>query len=181
MGRWIFKSLLVLLVLVMALAGVVTLGRGALDQLRPHPRYQVAFRDIECTPPPGMSRQDFLDEVQYLAQCPDRLALLDEELSQHLVLAFARHPWVENVEQVEVRPPRQVQVRLVHRTGVLAVQSADGIRVVDAGGIVLPRGAPHAGLPRLEALFSSPRGPAGTRWGDPEIEAAARRAAQRRS
>src|SRR5262249_11840426 len=68
-----------------------------------------------------LAAADFLGEVQYLAEWPDRLRLLDPALPRQLADVFARHPWVERVEGVRVEPDRAlVAVRLAYRRPVLA-------------------------------------------------------------
>ena len=44
-------------------AAVVALGHLARDRLRGSDRYAVAFADIDCPAPPGLTRPEFLDEV----------------------------------------------------------------------------------------------------------------------
>src|SRR5262249_11509433 len=109
---------------------------------------------------------------------PERLPLLDEDLPRRLAEAFERHPWVEKVERVEVCPPGRVQVRHVYRVPVLAVPVAGQLRAVDCHGILLPATAPPQVLPVFKEPAAPPQGPAGTPWGDPAVEAAARAAAQ---
>jgi hypothetical protein len=177
MRKWTAKSLALLLAVGLFLAGVIGLGRLALESLRSQDRYTLPFGEIVCTPPPGLTRADFLDEVQYLARFPARLHLLDQQLARQLAEAFARHPWVAQVEQVEVVPPRQVRVRLLYRQPVLAVPIAGQVRVVDRQGILLPRGAPSDHIAVFRGKAPPPSGPAGTRWGDAAVEAAAQAAA----
>jgi hypothetical protein len=167
-------------VLVAALLGAGWLARAGLRQ---DERYIIAFADIDCPPPPGQDRGDFLGEVQYLAGLPDRLSLLDDDLAERLHQAFGRHPWTASVTRVEVVLPRQVRVELVYRTPVLAVplpsRSTAGARVVDRDGVLLPVRAAAPGLPilvRRESL-KSPAGLPGTPWGDATVAAAARIAA----
>src|SRR5207247_10015721 len=107
---------------------------------------------------------------------PDRLRLLDEDLPARLAEAFARHPWVEQVERVTVVPPRQLEVHLVYRTPALAVLLAGQRRAVDGQGVVLPATAGSEGLPLYAGPVTSPIGPAGQPWGDRALEAAARTA-----
>ncbi len=123
---------------------------------------------------PGLDSDEFLSEVQYLAGWPDRLCLLDEDLSSRIAGAFARHPWVEQVENVTLRPDRSVRVRLRFRTPILAVRYGGQLRAVDVQGILLPVTAPTSSLPIYEGVASTPGGPAGTPWGDPAVMAAAR-------
>jgi hypothetical protein len=182
------------------LAGLTFVGRAARDELRRQERYTIAFADIECAPPPGQERGEFLDEVQYLAGLPDHLWLLDDDVAERLHQAFARHPWVEKVARVETTLSPQVRVELVYRTPVLGVpliQSGQEVpggvvwleafsgggcnaampgRTVDREGILLPTRATWPCIPIVETHESikSPAGPAGTHWGDPTVEAAAR-------
>jgi hypothetical protein len=78
-------------------------------------RYTVPFANLDCPPPPNQSRAEFLAEVQYLGDLPDQLHLLDPDLPSRLQDAFARHPAVKKVLEVNVLPTRQVQVRLTYR------------------------------------------------------------------
>src|ERR1700733_12715619 len=83
--RWLVKSTLLLVVIAAFLASVIVAGRWGLEQLRGNPRYQVAFADIECEPPPGMTKQDFFDEVLYASpRLAKPLDVLDEGLPKKL-------------------------------------------------------------------------------------------------
>jgi hypothetical protein len=117
--RWLRHGtrLVLLLLLVAAVIGAVILaGHWGLEQLRGRDRYYVPFADIECAPPAGMSRQDFLNEVRYESPAlPSRLHLLDPDLPRRLQEGFAKHRWVESVESVQLIPPRQIVVKLVYR------------------------------------------------------------------
>jgi hypothetical protein len=81
---------------------------------------------------------------------------------------------VKDVAEVTVASPRQVHVRLVFRTPVLAVPLGTTLRAVDAGGVLLPAQAATEGLPVFQGRANPPVGPAGSRWGDPAVEARAR-------
>jgi hypothetical protein len=183
-GRTLLVRILVPpLLALLLLTGLLLLGRMARDDLRPQERYTAAFADIECAPPPGVERAEFLDEVQYLATLPDRLSLLDEGLAVRLAEAFVRHPWVEGVERVEVTAPRRVRVRLAYRVPVLMVPSwpreagEPEQTAVDGNGVLLPPLPPGPSLPELRNTVSRPAGPSGTAWGDLAVMAAARTAA----
>ncbi len=161
------------------MAGLIAVGEYAQEQLRDRDRYTLPFTAIECLPPPPyQSRGDFLEEVQYLSRLPGRLRLLDADLAKQLADGFAQHPGVQKVEQVEVTA-RQVRVRLHYRRPTLAVRCGDMVRVVDAEGILLPKEAPAKDLPVFAGQAPPPCGPAGTRWGNAGVEAAARAASQR--
>src|SRR5437773_1741348 len=54
------------------LAGVILGGGWLREQLRDRGPAICNFADIECPSPPGLSREDFLAEVQFLGNLPDR-------------------------------------------------------------------------------------------------------------
>jgi hypothetical protein len=176
MARW----LLLLVGVSLVLGGVIYLGRLAVEELRRHDHYRIRFADILCEPPPGMTRADFLDEVQYLSNFRAEIRPLDSELPQRLAEAFATHPWVEAVERVEVADIATIKVSLRFRSPVLAVPWDGQLRAVDAGGVLLPGDAGTDGLPVFTGTAQPPRGAAGTTWGDERVLAAARAAAQKR-
>jgi hypothetical protein len=172
---WLLKCTLLLILIAAFLGGVIGAGWWGLEQLRGSQRYDVAFANIECEPPVGMPRQDFLDEVRYGApSLPKQLSLLDEELTNKLRAGFAKHAWVEKVEGVEIKRPKQIIVKLTYRTPVLAVKVGSKMRAVDGNGVLLPKNAPTLGLPVYEGDAPPPAKEAGTPWGDPNVEAAAR-------
>jgi hypothetical protein len=192
MRKSLLQALLPLLIAALFLAVLIGLGGAAREALRGRGSYTVAFADIDCPPPPGQERGDFLGEVQYVGGLPDRLNLLDDGLAERLAGAFAKHPWVEKVERVEIVPPGWVRVQLQCRTPVLYV-SPQGIRKwedagwyppainlaapvpVDRHGVVLPGRAwkDKQGLPSLFNLNASRPPPAGSPWGDAAVQAAA--------
>jgi hypothetical protein len=172
---WLWRGLLLLAGVLLFLGGLLYLGHLALDHLRQEDAYQVRFTSIDCQPPPGMSRVDFLDEVQYLAELPATLPALDEDLPRRLAEAFACHPWVEKVEQVQIDAPNRARIKLHYRRAVLAVRWNNQLRAVDSNGILLPATASTQGLPIFPGKAQPPRGPAGTLWDDPAVMAAARK------
>jgi hypothetical protein len=176
--RWLFQGVALTLLVAGLLAGIIWLGQMTREQIRSHDRYITAFADIDCPAPSGMTRNDFLDEVRYLASFPAQFGVLDEGLSEKLASAFGRHPWVTKVEGIDLEPPRRVQVRLVFRRPVLAIQTKDGLVAVDSQGIRLPKNAATQGLAVYPGTAPPPRGPAGTRWGDAHVEDYARQIGQ---
>lgn len=170
---WVLFTLAPCGVVLAVLAGVQVVGWWSRSALRGSDRFQLAFADIECTPPPALSQRDFLGEVQYLAGAPERIDLLARELPQALTIAFGRHPWVLEVERVEVLPERKVRVQLVHRTPVLAVMHARQRRAIDSQGVLLPATAPSKDLPLYCSPVPPPRGGPGTEWGDSTLRTAA--------
>ncbi len=193
MPRWSLKILGLVSAIGILLIGLISLNQLTRNQVRYRERYTVSFADIDCAPPSGVSRADFLEEAQYLGGLPSELSLLETGIASRLAAAFARHPWVEKVEQVEIDQPRHVRVRLAYRTPVLVVQpgleirfdtdpSAKGAnhaglgRMVDANGVLLPKSGSYPGLPTLAGKIPRPTGSSGRPWGDPAVRAAARTA-----
>jgi hypothetical protein len=164
-----------LLVVAGVLVGLIVLGRWGRERLRTRDRYLVPLAEIECVPPPGLERADFLAEVRYYAGLPERLQLLDEELPAQVRAGFAQHPWVAEVAGVEITSPRHIRVRLTYRQPVLAVRWGETLRAVDGQGVLLPAKAPTRGLPLYEGQARPPHGREGTSWGDADLEAEARR------
>jgi hypothetical protein len=155
----------------------MVLGVMALHALRGQERYQIAFADIDCVPPPHESRPVFLDEVQYFAGLPNSVCVLDDGLPARLSAAFARHPWVDEVKGVEITAPRRVRVQLVYRVAALTVALGDGIdRPVDRHGVRLPAAAVDPEVPVLRGDLRPPAGLEGQLWGDERVAAAARTA-----
>jgi hypothetical protein len=200
MGKGFLQALAALAGGVLLLAGVIAAGRWASASLRANQSYSIPFGSIECASPEGQLHEDFLAEVQFIAGEPDRVDLLDEALPGRLAAAFGRHPWVAEVQRVQVLAGRRLGVELRFRQAVLAVRlmkgevPADGsvplltwagvertgvvpCRAVDGGGVLLPAKATRHGLPILNAVVRMPAGGAGKAWGDPRVEAAAAAAA----
>jgi hypothetical protein len=194
--RWLAQFVGLLLTVGLLLGGVLWLGSYAREQLRQHERFQISFAEIDCIPPVPLQRTEFLEEVRYHAQLPERMAIFQDGLSDRLHEGFAKHPWVSRVEKVELSPPHTVRVTLAYREPVLAVvvtsdlagaamdSSLDSqtaslpLRTVDAQGILLPKKVPLSrGLP---IIYFAPRpaGGAGRAWGDPGVFAAAQTAAR---
>ena len=119
------------------LGGLMIVAKLARNALRTDERYQYPFKAIECPAPPGLEREAFLGEVRYLGELSESVPLLDESLPNRHAGAFARHPWVERVDKVEIGPSRRIAVRLTFRTPVLGVmQGGQVIRAVDAHGVL---------------------------------------------
>jgi hypothetical protein len=150
--------------------GVKQLGDGARRGLGTRDRYEVRFLDIDCDPPPGLSRAGFLAEVRFVSGFPETFQSLDPELGTRLSSAFAAHPWVAAVESVAVDPEQRVRVTLRYRVPALALRTGGGVRFVDAAGVLLPRQARADGLPEwvTEFVATDP----GKVWGNPDVKRA---------
>lgn len=183
MHKWIVQGLAPLMGAGLLLLGLIGVGRAARASLHQRPSYRVAFADLDCTPPEGMSRTAFLDEVRTLTHQEDALAVLDDDLTARLHRAFLVHPWVESVRRVDIEPRRSgkttVRLDLAYRRPVLAVgsstdQTVERKWIVDRYGILLPTAKVPAHLPLLLGAVPPPSGPAGSRWGDARVVVAAK-------
>jgi hypothetical protein len=166
---WLLAILTPVAAVVGVLYGVIALGRYASERLGNHDL--VAIAAVECVPPEGLSREEFLAQVQYLAGLPDKLDPAAGPIPAQLVAAFSRHPWVEQVIRVSIRPKPRVELR--YRTPVLAVEQNGERRAVDGQGVLLPETKSADALPILVGSHPRPGGPPGTKWGDPRIRDAA--------
>jgi len=110
------------------------------------------------------------------------MSLLDKTLPQKLMEAFTTHPWVEKVEQVDLRYPSGADIKLVYRVPVAFVELTQrGIVPVDRSGVVLPWYDAISDQQNehlvIQGVQSMPLGSAGTLWGDPLVQTAAQLAA----
>jgi hypothetical protein len=182
MRKWLIQVGALAVAIALLLAGLVTVGNVTRARLQDLDRYSLAFSEIQCDFPPGQTRADFLSEVQYLAGMPGRVRLLDESLPARLAEAFAAHPWVQRVEQVQILSTHDVRASLVFRNPLLAVKlsrssSAPSVRVVDEQGVLLPTSAPAEGLPTLTVEGKTAPSSAGRPWDTPAVTEASRIAA----
>lgn len=161
-------------------------------------RFQLAFQQLEHSSLPSYVAGNFLTEVQGLSQLPELLDTREAGLGGELAAAFAKHPWVEEVRQVALRPAGRIHVDLAFRVPValVALHSRSGVAghdsprskanegqlfLVDRFGIHLLRG-PETALLEKDLLLvlgidQPPSGPPGTPWGLALVQAAAQAAA----
>jgi hypothetical protein len=186
MSKWLMQMVAPLLGVGFAFSGLLALGQQARAVLRDQEGYRVAFHAIDCPVPDGLTRDEFLGEVQYVASWPDDVPLLDDNLPGRLQKAFAMHPWVEQVRRVEVAADRHIHLDLVFRAPVLSVPtrskgddvaSVTMYRGVDASGVLLPQSATDSGFkPSLASQLPFPGGRAGAVWDDVRVQTAVRTA-----
>jgi hypothetical protein len=168
---WLVQLVLPLSAGAALLAVVLLLGGVVRERLRQHGGKVIAFTEIECDPPEGLTREEFLQQVQYLANLPDEINLLDAETSTRIVDALLAHPLVAKVQRVEPLPAGRLRVQLVYRVAVLLVANPAG--VVDRDGVLLPSSTQRKDLPVLRARVAYPMAGPGHPWGDETVKAAA--------
>jgi hypothetical protein len=101
------------------------------------------FASIQCPSPPGLTRAELLEQVQYQGSLPDQINILAPDIESRVRRAFLGHPWVREVTALELRRG-QLRVGLLFREPVLFVRSSG--RAADREGSLLPHGAPLSGL-----------------------------------
>ncbi len=146
--------------------------------LSQRPEYQIDWSSVEITAPPKGVPSRIADDVRIRAQLPERLSVLQPGLARQLHDGFARHPWVERVNRVEVKRQRRISIDVTYRRVAVVVESSRGFYPVDAQGILLPPAdfTPEdvTRLPVCRNIKTLPQGGAGELWGDPVVECAAR-------
>jgi hypothetical protein len=174
MARLWSKPLVVIVLAAGVVAGLVLAGRVARDWLDRRGHFHIALADIQCPVPPGLTRGEFLAEVQYLGGLPDRISTVDAAMVLRLATAFTQHPWVEQFESAHLRAANQSPyVKLRLRTPALAAHG----RAIDGHGVLLPLSTSLTDLIEFRGAVTDSKSPAGAKWGDPAIESAAQIAA----
>jgi hypothetical protein len=165
-------------------AAVLTAGlflprlKGLAPDLERHSEYRLAAAQIEITAPPHWVPHDLVEQVVEHANLSRELSILDDNLVGEVAEAFRLSPWVDEVVSVTKSYPARVVVAVNYRRPVAMVEVRQGQYPVDSHGVLLPPqefsvADTHA-YPTITGVVSTPQGPAGTEWGDPVVEDAAR-------
>ena len=161
------------IVLVAGTAAIWGLAVRSADRLRRQPDAILLPEAIEVEGIEPWVRADLRAEALRDASLDVGLPLDDPALQQRLARAFDMHPWVRDVEGVEIRHPAAAIVRIRCREPVAMVAVPGGLLAVDADGVVLPSAdftaESAAAYPRLAGIASTPVGGEGTAWGDPTV------------
>jgi hypothetical protein len=180
-GKRAFKRLAFVVISLSLAGGMYELWKSVSSQVHSMPQFVVTAENVTVTPPPTWIRSDVKGEVVRDINLAEQVSILDEDLGERFYEAFAAHPWVAKVVRVLKRPPAGVDVDLVYRRPVLMVHVPDGLLPVDADCVQLltadfsPLEASR--YPRLVDVSRSTPPPAGTRWSDARVVAAAALAA----
>jgi len=144
------------------------------DRILAAPEYCIGPEQVEITPqPPWIPQSDIRAEVFRNPTLDGRLSIVDDDITERIANAFARHPWVAKVEAVKKRYST-VTVKLVYRKPVCMVElPGGGWLPVDVEAVLLPTGdfteVEAARYPRLLGVDRAPTGLAGSRWGDAKV------------
>jgi hypothetical protein len=157
------RLLLAIALGVAVIVGIIWLGHAAKEDLA------LVVDQLDVPSPPNMSRNDFLAEVRYQGNLPDKLHRGDPATAERLKQAFSKHPWVESVEIGPMTQAQPVIVRL--RVPALAV----GGRVLDRNGVLLPLRTATTGLPEYLGPGSSKDSESGKPFNDAAVVEVAKR------
>lgn len=174
---WMLLRIVLSLVLVAGLVvSVVWLGQVASRQLGERDRYRVPLDRVMFDIPPTLERKSFLAEVRYVSGLPETIDAADQNLLTVLRPAFEKHPWVEQLDAVVVRPDGEVHLSIRFRTPQLAIywRRADmnETRVLDKHGVLLPVDAITKNLPTLLNERAVDTAEAGKAWPEAEVQRA---------
>jgi hypothetical protein len=160
--------------------------RCSKPQLAQDPHFVLTLDKIRVTPTPPWIRSDVKAQVLRDANLIGTLSLLDEDetLALKIKQAFELHPWVASVSRITRGLPGSLDVELVYRKPVAAVESSDAGSVVlvpvDAEAVRLPEAdsteAERRHLPRISGITGRPL--VGDRWNDARVLGGAKLAVQ---
>lgn len=184
-----FRRLRVALILA-TIAGLSWGGHVLWEQVAPEvihrERYLLPADAITVTPTPAWITVDVREQVIKNADLDRRLSVVDDEFLKEINTAFALHPWVEAVSEIKKEYPPAVQIELIYRKPIAAVESTLGdsrrrdergamqLLPIDRNGIHLPAAdVPEVGLrylPRILDIVGRPL--PGQAWDDPRVAGA---------
>lgn len=174
-------------ILGITLVFVVFAGLGVLgwyfvkERVLRQPERLLSADKIVVSPPPDWVPNRFVEDVLRSFGL-NKMSLLDKTLPLKLMEAFTTHPWVEKVEQVDLRYPSGANIKLVYRVPAAFVEMTQrGSVPVDRNGVVLPWHDAMSDQQNeylvIQGIQSMPLGSVGTLWGDPVVQTAAQLAA----
>lgn len=141
-----------------------------LPDLRDRPEYRLTAELIDVTQPPAWVPKEWVTQAWTRADLPDSLSALDSETPRRLFDALADHPWVAEVARVELRGTGRARVTVRYRQPVALIEVKGGVFPVDAEAVLLPSEdftlEAVSDYPLIQGVWSLPKGPAGTPWGD---------------
>lgn len=151
-----------------------------------HPQYRITADHIHISPPPPWwIRSDIKTEVLRDSGLAGTTSVLedDDTLFRRVRDAFEFHPWVLSVRKITKGLPSSLEVELVYRQPVAAVESSDRNSVsylpVDVYAVRLPDAdmteVERRYLPRIAGVTSRPL--VGEVWDDPRVVGGAHLAA----
>src|SRR5262245_53687628 len=180
------KGWLSILILVGLGIGAHFLWKRNGPQITREIHYALTADNVHISPPLPWIRTDIKTQALRDSGLTGTLSVLDDwdTLSRRVKDAFEFHPWVASVKHIERRLPSSLEVELVYRQPIAAVESSDpgGVMYlpIDEHAVRLPEGdlseAERRRLPRISGITGRPL--VGDRWDDPRVIGGAKLAAQ---
>jgi hypothetical protein len=174
--RWRPRLVLgLIIVIALGWAGHYLWQRYA-PEISQHSQYLLTEDRIVLPPAPPWVPADLRKQVLRDAGMVGQLSLLDNgSLLERIKNAFEFHPWVESVQSVRKSLPATIEVQLVYRTPIAAIETVDqqGVLLlpVDQTGVRLPESdlseAERCYLPRISGALERPM--IGQPWSDPRV------------
>lgn len=90
------------------------------------PHYQVEPGDIVISQTPPWIRTDIKEKVILDASLDGSMSILDDDLVERVTAAFEFHPWVKEVQRIELSAGPRIDVQLTYRRPVAVVRVAGG-------------------------------------------------------
>lgn len=171
------KGWLCILFLIALGAGAHFLWQHRSSRIARESHYLLTAENVRITPPPPWIRTDVKAQALRDSGLVGTLSVLDdwEQQSRRIREAFEFHPWVESVQRISRRLPSSLDVELVYRKPVAAVESSDAGGVmflpINKHAVRLPEGdlseADRRRLPRISGIVGRPL--VGDHWDDPRV------------
>ncbi len=129
---------------------------------------KVGANQIDLAQAPQWMRLNTLEELRMLVARNASSDPLDNVSLERAVEALATNPWVENVVRIQRQAGGRIMVLARYREPVAAVQTPDGLRLVDIKGFCLPglyaqEQAGQLGFPLITGV-AQPARPRGETW-----------------
>jgi len=137
-----FKRKLFYGVLIGVWLTVAMLGLNYLEHyVQELPQYHDVSLEVELQNPPNWTSEDLIDEVCQSAGLRVDDFLLDEELTDRLLVNLLdqnKSPWVKHVRQVRKQYDGKVMIDCELRRPIASIRQGSRVCFVDADGVVLP-------------------------------------------
>lgn len=169
----------VLLLLAVSISLVVLAPHvpAMLPDLKQLEEYQFDLDQMRVNAPNGWVPATLIDDVLASSGLPNRVSLLEPNLSRDISLALENHPWVRKARLVRLTNEPALQALIEYRVPVAFVRTQQGYYPIDAEGVILPLGDfTETDFSRLPWILNAtePANPQpGEKWELPAIEAAA--------
>lgn len=159
-----------------ALAGFVVLSGvgatipGMVLDLRAQTDYAYPLENLKINTPNDWVPARLPQQVLQASHLPERVSLLEPQLVREIADAFSLHPWVKQVDRVQITGRRQIVVQVQYRVPIAFIEVGTQLLPIDSEGVLLPSEdfsvADATRLPHIRNIVSAPPSTPGTPWND---------------